>query len=239
VIFLYERVLDELRQLQDEKYRTFNLKLIPNISSTEFEILGVRIPKLRAIAKRIIASADWRTFLAEYDDSTVYECVMLCGMVTAGANCDFEEKLSNIKHFIPRINSWAICDTFCSDLKDTRKHPTEMYTFIENCLKTHKEYGLRFGVVMLMDYYIKDEYIDNVLAWYGKINSDYYYVRMSVAWGISACFVSFRDKTLEFLKTAELDCDTFGKTVQKIRESYRVSDEDKEMLRQMWIQVRK
>jgi 3-methyladenine DNA glycosylase AlkD len=224
-------------KLQDDNYRTFNLKLIPNIQATEISVLGVRIPKLRAIAKRIIGSENWRIFLTEYKDSDIYECVMLSGMVTAGAKCDFDEKLKLTGEFVPRISNWAVCDTFCGELKDTRKNLTEMYSFVEHYLVCDKEYGLRFGAVMLMDYYINDDYIDTVLDWYGKIHSDYYYVKMAIAWGISACFVKYRDKTLEFLQTTKLDYSTFGKTVQKIRESNRVSQDDKELLREMWIRM--
>lgn len=222
---MYEYVFEEINKLEDEKYRAFHSKLLPNV---DIELIGVRIPQLRKIAREIIRS-DWRAFLAEYEASTVYELVMLCGMVIAGAKCDFSEKLEYVQKFVPRINNWAVCDTFCGDLKQVRQNCEEMYAFIQPYLTSDKEYELRFGAVILMQYYINDEYIDSVLNWYGKIRHEGYYAKMAVAWGLSVCFVKYRDKTLKLLKQGVLDKATYNKTVQKIRESYRVSKEDKEI----------
>jgi 3-methyladenine DNA glycosylase AlkD len=226
---MYEYILDKLNSLADTEYRQFHSKLLPNV---DIELIGVRIPQLRKIAREIIKS-DWRVFLTEYKKSNLYEFVMLCGMVTAGAKCDFEEKLGYVTAFVPRINNWAVCDTFCGDLKQVEQRLDVMYSFLQPYLTSDKEYELRFGVVILMQYYINDEYIDKVLAWYGKIRHDGYYVKMAVAWGLSVCFVKYREKTLEFLEHCDLDTFTYNKTIQKIRESYRVSNEDKEMLKGM------
>jgi 3-methyladenine DNA glycosylase AlkD len=226
---MYKYILDKLNSLADTEYRQFHSKLLPNV---DIELIGVRIPQLRKIAKEIIKS-DWRAFLSEYEKSNLYELVMLCGMVTAGAKCDFEEKLGYVTAFVPRINNWAVCDTFCGDLKQVGQRLDITYSFLQPYLTSDKEYELRFGVVILMQYYINDEYIDKVLAWYGKIRHDGYYVKMAVAWGLSVCFVKYREKTLEFLEHCDLDTFTYNKTIQKIRESYRVSIEDKEMLKGM------
>jgi 3-methyladenine DNA glycosylase AlkD len=226
---MYEYILDKLKALADSDYRQFHSKLLPNV---DIELIGVRIPQLRKIAKEIIKS-DWRAFLSEYEKSNIYELVMLCGMVTAGAKCDFEEKLGYVKAFVPRINNWAVCDTFCGDLKQVKQKPDMMYDFLQPYLTSDKEYELRFGAVILMQYYINDEYIDKVLAWYDKIRHEGYYVKMAAAWGLSVCFVKYREKTLEFLEHCSLDTFTYNKTIQKIRESYRVSNEDKEMLKGM------
>lgn len=231
---MYEMILDEIKGLADEEYKNFHGSLIPGVKT---EFLGVRVPKLRTVAKRIIKE-DWRRFLEEYENSNIYEIIMLYGMVMAGARCDFEEKLCYVEKFVPKIDNWAVCDVICGDLKAVKKNQKRMYEFLQPYLSSEKEYELRFAVVMLMQYYITEDYIDTVLEWYGKVHHDAYYVKMAVAWGLSVCFVKFRDKTLKFLENCKIDKFTYNKALQKMRESYRVSTEDKEMLKEMKKAVR-
>lgn len=226
---MYKMILEEIKGLADEEYKEFHDSLIPGVKT---EFLGVRVPKLRTVAKRI-TKEEWREFLKEYENSNVYEMIMLYGMVLAEAKCNFEEKIGYVRKFIPKIDNWAICDVVCGDLKDIKNNREKMYEFLQPYLVSDREYEVRFAVVILMQYYITEEYIDTVLEWYGKIDMDAYYVKMAVAWGLSVCFVKFRDKTLAFLKSCEIDKFTYNKAIQKIRESYRVNKEDKEMLKRM------
>ncbi len=216
----------QIQEKADERYRQFHAKLIPGVES---EFLGVRVPELRKIAKEI-CKEDWRGFVDAVKDSHVYEMNMLCGMVTALAKCDFKEKLTYVETFIPCINNWAVCDIVCGDLKAVKKHRQEMFEFLHPYLKSTEEYELRFAIVILMQYYLTEEYIQDVLRIYDGIQHEGYYVKMAVAWGISMCFVHFRQETLAYLEQCNLDDFTYNKSIQKIRESYRVSKEDKEML---------
>lgn len=100
-------------------------------------------------------------------------------------------------------------------------------------MKSDKEYEIRFGVVMAMAHYIDEEYIDNVLQWMDRISHEGYYVKMAVAWALSVCYVKFPQKTMNYLKENHLDDFTYNKALQKIIESYRVSTEDKEIIRSM------
>ena len=224
---MYKEILEEIKGLADEKYREFHKKLIPGV---ETEFLGVRVPTLRSVAKRI-CKEDFRIFLAECEDTGIYEMIMLYGMVLAGAPCEFEEKLSYLEKFIPKIDNWAVCDTVCASLKDVKRNKDRMYEFLKPFLRSDKEYELRFAIVILIQYYLTEKEVDMVLDWYGNIHHEGYYVKMAVAWGISVCFVKFRDKTLKFLEQGAPDPFTYQKAIQKIRESYRVSREDKEMLK--------
>lgn len=226
---MYKMILEEIRGLADEEYKKFHGGLIPGVKT---EFLGVRVPKLRAMAKRI-TKEEWREFLKEYENSTIYEIIMLYGMVLAKADCEFEEKLGYVRKFIPQIDNWAVCDVVCGDLKDIKKNRKKMYEFLQPYLLSDREYEVRFAIVVLMQYYITEEYIDTVLDWYGKICVDAYYVKMAVAWGLSVCFVKFRDKTLAFLQNCEIDRFTYNKAIQKIQESCRVSEEDKKMPKNM------
>lgn len=223
------KVEDCLREMADEKYREFHSRLIPGVETIFY---GVRVPALRKLARQLVKE-DWRGFVELTKASSVYELNMICGMVCALAKCDFEEKLEYVEKFIPSINNWAVCDIVCGDLKDVKNNRERMYEFIMPYLESQKEYEVRFAVVILMQYFVTDEYINDVLKIYDGIRHNGYYVKMAVAWGISICYVKYRDITLEYLASCNLDDFTYNKSVQKMMESLRVSREDKEMLRSM------
>lgn len=225
----YEVLRTRLRGIADEKYREFHGKLIPGVTQ---EFWGIRVPELRKAAKEIIRG-DWREFLASAKEEPVYELTMLSGLVIAGAKCEFEEKLERLAGFIPRIDNWAVCDIVCGELKAVKKNRERMYEFLQPYFEAEGEYERRFALVILMQHYLVDEWIDRVIAVYGSVRLEEYYVKMAAAWGLSVCFVKFRDKTLEFLRETAMDDWTYNKTLQKARESYRVSPEDKEMLKGM------
>lgn len=225
----YDKLDAHLKQLADEKYRKFHGKLIPNVETVFY---GVRVPALRTLAKQIV-KADWRAFVERTKKSDIYEMNMLCGMVTALAKCEFEEKLSYVEKFIPCINNWAVCDVVCGDMKDVKKNRERMFAFIQPYLSSQEEYEVRFAVVILMQYFLTEEYIGRVLEIYDGIHHEGYYVKMAVAWGISICFIKHRDVTLTYLLSCNLDDFTYNKSIQKMLESLRVSEEDKQMLREM------
>lgn len=219
----------QLQEMADEKYREFHGKLIPGVDTIFY---GVRVPALRKLAKQLV-KGDWRGFVERTKDSDIYEMNMLCGMVTALAKCEFEEKLEYVKKFIPCINNWAVCDIVCGDMKDVKKNQKRMYEFIQPFLSSEEEYEVRFAVVILMQYFLTEEYIQDVLKIYDGIRHEGYYVKMAVAWGISLCFIKYRDITLRYLSSCNLDDFTYNKSIQKMIESFRVGDEDKQMLRKM------
>lgn len=219
-------VLARLEELRDEDYKKFNESLIPGAENTT---LGVRLPQLRALSREILRG-NWRTFLEEARQSQLYEIVMLQGLVIAAAPCEFAERLELLADFVPNIQNWAVCDSVCSSIKSAKKHLPETFAFLQPYLKSRAEFELRFGVVMLMDYFICQDYIDQVLDILSGIRHEAYYVNMAVAWALSVCFVKFRDKTVAVLESGVLSPWVQNKTIQKCRESRRVSSEDKAML---------
>ena len=221
----YKTLLAELNSLAEPGYKAFQERLC---TTSKAEILGVRSPYVKKIAKSV-AKGDVSGFLSVCEN-TYYEEVLLKAFVIAFWRCPISGKWATVEAFVPKIDNWAVCDVFCSGIKDTKKHMTEMREFINGYLFSDKEYELRFAAVMLMDYYLCDEYILSTLNAYNNINHDGYYVKMAVAWGISTAFIKQREKTLDFLHNNNLDNFTFNKAIQKMRESYRVSAEDKEML---------
>lgn len=223
------KIREDLFKMQDLKYKEFHSNLCPNVDN----IIGVRVPKLREYAKDLYNNYDTSKI---YIGDKYYEELVIQGMLIGFQTKEpIEKVIKQIKEFVPKINSWAVCDTFCAGLKITKKHAEEIYLLIKEYLKSKKEYEVRFAIVMILDYYINNEYIDEVLKILGDIKSDKYYIQMANAWAISACLVKYYDKTIEFLKNSTLDKFTYNKAIQKAIESYRITEDRKEILKIMKI----
>ena len=153
-------------------------------------------------------------------------------MIIGIANIPVEERFIWIQEFIPKIDNWAICDTFCAGLKFTKKYPKEVWDFLQVYLKSQKEFEVRFGIVMLLDYFIKEEYIDEVLQKLDKISQDKYYVKMAVAWAISIAYIKFPERTKQYLwEECHLSKEVYHKAIQKIVESTRITKEEKQEIK--------
>ncbi len=217
----------ELFALCEDGYRNFALALIPGCNN----LLGVRIPLLRKIAKRI-TKEDPIDFLDNVQD-IYFEETMLKGFIIANMHADIEIILEQVSLFIPKITNWSLCDSFCSELKIVRKHKERVWKFLTSYHQSNDAYHIRFAVVMLLFHYIEEKYLDDILFICDVITHDDYYVKMAVAWIISICFVKFPDETLAYLKNNNLDNDTYNKALQKICESLRVSKETKIIIKSM------
>ncbi|MCK6075056.1 DNA alkylation repair protein [Paenibacillus silvae] len=217
----------QLLSLAEPEYQKFAASLIPNISN----VMGVRLPAVRKIAKQI-AAGDWRTYLDTAKDE-YFEEVMLQGMVIGHVQAELDELLTRIAAFVPKIDNWSVCDSFCAGLKYTKVHTEAMWNFIQPYLKSEKEYDIRFGVVMLLNFYLEQPYIHQVLPLLDQIKHEAYYVKMAVAWAISIAYVKQPEATMPYLRHNTLDDFTYNKALQKITESYRVTPEDKQVIRSM------
>ena len=222
-IVMIEEIRQELKEQADETYRKFHASLVPGLT----DFLGVRIPALRSIARKL-AKEDWRRYLREASDSC-YEELMLQGMVIGYAAMDRDERAEHLRGFIPKINNWAVCDCCCSTWKFMRKDPAYWYDFLLPFLEGG-EYEIRSVVVSLMDHFPEKEYLQRQFSIYNGIHHEGYYVKMAVAWAISVCYVRFPQETAAFLGANSLDDFTQNKAIQKCRESNRISREEKEML---------
>lgn len=226
-----EEVRNKLINLTDTKYRDFHSNLCPGIEN----ILGVRLPLLREISKNL-AKENYNDYLNN-DDIKYYEEIMIQGLTIGYLKIDNEIRFNYIKDFVPKINNWAVCDSFCNNLKFTKNNRKEVWDFIIPYVNSEDEFDIRFSVVMMLNFYITEDYIDEVLSILNNINHDGYYVKMAVAWAISFAYIHFPEKTLSFLKNNNLDNFTYNKSLQKIIESNRVSKEDKELMRKMKIKA--
>ncbi|MFQ9510466.1 MAG: DNA alkylation repair protein [Lachnospiraceae bacterium] len=222
---MYDEISKILHEESDEEYRIFSSKLLPGVNN----ILGVRIPSLRKIAMQI-AKEDWKSFLRKASNET-FEETLLQGFVIAYAEMDLSERFSRIGQFVPHIDNWSICDSFCNSLKFTLQNKKEVWEFLQPYFLSDKPYHLRFAIVMLLNYYIEEEFLDPICKILESIHHDNYYVKMAVAWAISTCFVKFPDQMLTYLEGCKLDTFTYKKTVQKIHESYKVSNGFKQQLK--------
>ncbi|MDO5009624.1 MAG: DNA alkylation repair protein [Intestinibacter bartlettii] len=222
-----DNLRNRLFELADDKYKKFHSSLCPNTEN----IIGVRLPQLRQIAKEI-TKGDWRSFLSTSKED-YYEEVLINGLVIAYAKCDVDERLNYIKDFVPKIYNWAICDTFCNTLKFVNKNKEAVWDFIQPYLKSSKEFEIRFAVVIILNYYITEDYIDIVLETLDKVRHNGYYVKMAVAWAISMCFIKFEEKTMLYLKNNNLDDFTYNKSLQKICESLCVDKKTKALIKSM------
>lgn len=221
-------VKHELKELADLNYKEFHSSLCPGTNN----ILGVRVPILRKYAKdfeKRFPNASYKQL-----DDEFYEEIMLQGiLIGLKAKMDFEANKAEIEWFIPKIDNWAVCDIFVSGLKFIKKSPKTYWDFVKIYASKSKEFEKRFAYVVMLSYYITDEYIDEVLDLLVNENSQDYYVYMSVSWALSVCLVKCYDKTLEKMKNSNLNKITYNKALQKACESYRITDKQKMELKML------
>lgn len=231
----FNLVRKELIKNSEKSIAEFSAKLTPNVES-DF-ILGVRVPTIRKIAKEII-KFDWKLYLEESKNikNRYEEEILLEGLIIALAKMDFNERLKLIKEFIPKITTWGINDCFCPTIKLKKSELPIMWKFILPYLKSKNEFEVRFAVIMMLDNYIIDDYVDEVISNLDKIKNKQYYAEMAIAWTMAEIGIKYTDKLMHYLEEdCNLDKFTYNKTLQKMRESYRIPNELKEKLKSMKI----
>lgn len=221
------RIRERIFDMADEEYKRFQSSLIPG----EERMLGVRLPYLRELAREIVKD-DWRNYLNNALDE-YYEEIMLQGLVIGYAKAAPEEILKHTARFVPKINNWGVCDSFCTGLKLAKKQPRMVWDFIQPYLESDNEFEVRFAVIMMLAHFITDDFIDHVFSSMNQVRHKGYYVKMGVAWAVSVCYVKYPEKTMAYLGNSILDDFTFNKSLQKILESNRVDRESKAVIRSM------
>lgn len=219
----YNKFIEYLFSLKDDEYKKFNQKIVKTDN-----IIGIRLPILKNIAK-IIAKNDYLSFIKN-NKHQYSEEIMLHGLVITYLKIDFNESIKLFDEYIKYIDSWATCDSVVMNYKIVSKNLDICLIKIKEYLKSDKPFIKRVGIVLLF-YYLNDDYIDEVLKLINSIKSEDYYVKMANAWLISICLVKYYDKTVKFLKSCQLDDWTYNKALKKAIESYRIKD--KEILRKM------
>lgn len=219
-----DNILERLFAVKDDGYARFQASLIPAISSDS--IIGVRIPVLRKIAKTILReygidnlSEFTRALPHEY-----YEENLLHGMLIEQV-ADFKTCIRLLEAFLPYIDNWAVCDTVSPVC--FKKHKPELLPYIQAWMGSKRPYTIRFGIDMLMRYFLDGNFSEEHLQAVVKIKSDEYYVNMMRAWFFATALAKQYERTLPFISAAVLDPFTLKMTIRKARESYRLSTEQK------------
>ena len=223
----------KLKSFSDNKYLEFS-KSTGVANGESKEALGIRIPILRNFAKELLKENELE-FLIENIYENYYEEVMLKGLlITLSKSLTWIELEKMILYYAPKITDWALCDTFCSGLKIAKKYKVEIWGIINKYLTSDKEFEVRFALVMILNYFLTDEYIENIFQIINDVKLDKYYVKMANAWLISYCAICYYDRTYKFLKCdSKIDEWTHNKGIQKSIESYRLTKEQKEQLRRL------
>lgn len=217
----------KLRCFEDKKYKQFNAPLIPTVSPDSQ--IGVRIPDIRKIAKELKGTEEAEKFLHDLPHR-YFEENNLHGYLIEAIN-DFDKALEETEKFLPYIDNWATCDTITP--KVFKKNLPALYEKIKIWLTAEETYTIRFGVNMLMKFFLDEKFTDEVLLLVAEIKSDEYYVNMVRAWFFATATAKQKEKTLPYIKEKKLDKWTHNKTIQKCTESYRISAEDKKLLKEM------
>lgn len=222
-----KKINKELLALAEEDYRIFNSKLI----KTNYPTLGIRIPKLRALAKKLAKESN---IIPEYLNKPSfenYESIILYGMTLSYVKeLSLENAFLYLDPLILKFDNWAHVDCVTSEIKLLGKHREEVLKHYLHLIEDDGEFTKRFFIILLLSFYIDDEYIDQVLSLLTKIPQGQYYVDMAIAWTLSVTLVKYYDKTLPLLKKKHFSTFVHNKAIQKARESYRVSPETKEYL---------
>lgn len=223
---IYQEYIEYLKKLRDDKYKNFHSKL----TTTKYEILGITLPMQRRIAKEI-CKGDIISFL-EFNSTEYYEEVLIRGLVIATIK-DKDLFLNNLDNYVLQIDNWGICDSFCNSLKIINLNKEYWFSYFINYLNSDKEFVVRVGLVIFLDFFVEDDYVERIFELVEDIKLDKYYVNMAIAWLLCECFIKFREETLKYLEKSCVNTFTFNKTISKIRDSYRVSLDDKEYLKSL------
>lgn len=221
----YQKYIEYLKSIKEDKYREFHSKLCQN---SKYEILGIRLPILRKIAAKI-SKTDIDDFIS-LQTNKYYEEVMILGLVITSIK---DEKTFDkyFELFIPLIDNWAICDSFCTSIKTiVKKNPKKYYKIAKKLSLSKKEFTSRVGLIIIFDNFKEKEYLNETIDLLNKITLDKYYTNMAEAWLICELYIYYPQEIIEFLKDNKLNKFTQNKAISKIRDSYRVEKEEKDFL---------
>lgn len=219
----------ELFRLQDLKYREFQSKLIPGLR--EDEMIGVRTPALRKYARELSKQEGVEEFLKDLPHFYFDENQLQAFLISAIK--DYDQCIDAVNAFLPYVNNWATCDQLSP--KVFKKHKRELLSQVEMWIESEETYTIRFGIGMLMQHYLDEDFCGDYPRMVSEICSDEYYVNMMVAWYFATALAKQYDEVLPYIETGKLQRWTHNKTIQKAIESYRIRPEQKAYLKSLRI----
>lgn len=229
-----EKVTARLFALQDEKYRDFQAKLIPNIAKEK--VIGVRAPEVKKLAKEMLKNGEWETFVQELPHQYQEENI-LHAYILGNRKTDIDEILYDLEEFLLYIDNWAVCDTI--NPKIFKKYPKEVYDKVKVWVKREHEYTVRFGVVTLLQSFLNEHFQPEMLELAAGIHREEYYINMAIAWYFSFALIKQYEAALPLIESRTLDPWIQNKSIQKAIESYRISAEQKAYLKTLKIMIKK
>ena len=217
-------IKEQLFELSDKEYAVFQARLIPTVPRDR--IIGVRTPALRKLAKEMVKSGEHTAFIAELPHTYFDENQLHAFIISAIR--DFDLALTETERFLPFIDNWATCDQLSPKVFGKRRN--ELLPHIKKWLASERTYVVRFGIGMLMEHFLDDDFKPEYAEAVSRIKSDEYYINMMIAWYLATALAKQYDAAVGILKSGCLDKWVQNKTIQKARESYRISDEKKAYL---------
>ncbi len=215
--------------MADEKYRDFQSRLMPTVPKEK--IIGIRTPALRKFAKDFSKKPEAENFLSELPHE-FYEENNLHAFLLEQIG-DFEKCVSAVTDFLPFVDNWATCDSMSP--KIFKKHKKELLEHIEKWLMAKDTYSVRFGIKMLMEHFLDEDFSLEYPKRVAEIESEEYYIRMMQAWYFATALAKQYDSVLPFIEKRRLEKWTHNKAIQKATESFRITAEQKEYLRTLKI----
>ena len=221
-------IMDKLIELEDKEYADFQSKLVPNISRER--IIGVRIPEARKLAKEI-REEEAREFLADLPHY-YYDENILHGLLISEIK-DYTSTIEELGRFLPFIDNWAVCDIISPKVFRKKENKGELINYIRRCSKSNHTYTARFGLKMLMTHFLGDDFKKEYLEIPLSIKTDEYYLQMMIAWLFATALSKQWEETIKVLKEKKLETFIQNKTIQKARESRRITKEQKDFLKRL------
>lgn len=223
-----EEIRNCLFELKDEKYKEFTLKLIPGLEPDN--VIGVRTPQIAKIAKEIIKSGDYSSFLDDCPHKYYEEMGIHVAIINSMK--DYDSVIREIDRFIPYVDNWATCDGI-KPRKAFSKNCDRLIIDAKRWIKSEHIYTKRFGIEMIMNFFLDDNFKREYNDLVASIRSDEYYINMMIAWYFATALAKQYNDTIPFIENRRLDEWTHKKTIQKARESYRITEEQKEYLKSL------
>lgn len=218
-------IVAEIMKLQDTEYRDFQIKLTPGVPTERF--IGVRVPELRKLAKKLYKLPESKEFLKQLPHK-YYDEDMLHGLLISEIK-DYDECISACNEFLPYVDNWAVCDIMSP--KVFKKNKDKLIDEIRLWSKSDNVYECRFGLEMLMSHYLDEDFRIEYLDILTAVHSEEYYVNMMVAWFLATALAKQWNATVHIIEAKSLDKWVQNKTIQKARESFRITAEQKEYLK--------
>ena len=226
---LTEEIRAELFRLRDEKYRDFQCRLLPTVEPDA--IIGVRTPALRACAKELLKRGDVSGFLNDLPHR-FFDEDQLHAFIVSGIR-DYERCLEEVCRFLPYVNNWATCDQMSP--KVFKKHRSELLEHIRAWIGSSHTYSVRFGVGMLMEHFLDEDFDPSYPDMVAGIRSEEYYVKMMTAWYFATALAKRFDAVIPYFEDRRLEPWMHNKAIRKAVESFRVREDQKQYLKSLRI----